>query len=182
METQKANSFVDYLLIAPPHIEHAPFRKSVIFVFSHDKNGAMGLVLNRLLDRITLNSFFQETSLEGVTLLPIYEGGPEESERSFILYTQPQKEYEDQKRLFSVTPTLDFSPPGKIDPPHILLTLGYTSWEPGQLEDELQNDMWLLLKATPEYIFHTPVLEKWSTAIKKLVGQVTCLAPISGHA
>ena len=182
METQKANSLEDYLLIASPHIVDAPFRKSVIFVFSHDRNGTMGLVLNRLLDRITFNSLFQETSLENATLLPIYEGGPEESERSFILHTQPLKEHKEQSRLFGVTPTLDFAPPGKIDPPHIFLTLGYTSWEPGQLEDELQNDMWLLLKATPEYIFHTPVLEKWSTAIKQLVGQATCLAPISGHA
>ena len=184
METQKAKSLVDYLLISPPHIEHAPFRKSVIFIFAHDENGATGLILNRLLDRITLNAFFQEASLEGATLLPIYEGGPEESQRSFILYTQkdPTASHANDAINFCVTPTLDFMPSGKIHPPNVLLTLGYTSWEPRQLEDELQTDMWLLLKATPDYVFKTPVLEKWSLAIKQLVGQATCLVPVSGHA
>ncbi len=188
MKTQRAESLVNYLLISPPHLENTLFPKTVIFMFAHDKEGAMGLVLNRLLDSITLSAFFEEDTDDESTMLPVYEGGSEESERSFVLHMQKQDRTAQESnaatsgQTFHVTPTIDFHPHNNINAPHVLLTLGYTSWEPGQLEDEIQSNQWLLLEATPEFVFSVPAREKWDHAIQRLGIQPPCFASMGGHA
>jgi putative AlgH/UPF0301 family transcriptional regulator len=50
----------------------------------------------------------------------------------------------------------------------VLVTLGYSGWGAGQLEDELGRNGWLTVPADPAIIFDTPVDERYMKALALL--------------
>ena len=44
--------------------------------------------------------------------------------------------------------------------------LGYAGWEPGQLEDEIKDNGWLVADATPKIVFELDSSAKWTAALK----------------
>lgn len=173
------NLLTGHILLSSPHIEEDAYEQSVIFLFDHSDQGTQGLQLNRLLDHMTLDLEFSDNTSERETL-PIYDGGPEEAERSFILHEDALSTSLEQ---FRVSATLDFQPSqvetfGK----NILLTLGYTFWEENQLEQEISQHKWLLLKASAPYLFSVPHFEKWNQGLNILGLAPPYLSAVSGNA
>ena len=80
------------LLVATPVIDTGAFAKSVIYMFSHSADGAMGLIINKPTD-ITLKGLFDKVDLslrrEDLTKEPVFQGGPVQTERGFVLH-EPQ--------------------------------------------------------------------------------------------
>jgi putative transcriptional regulator len=50
----------------------------------------------------------------------------------------------------------------------MLFALGYAGWEPGQLEEELRQNVWLVVSPDTDLVFEVPASEKWLMAIRKL--------------
>jgi putative transcriptional regulator len=67
-------------------------------------------------------------------------------------------------------------------PPELLVTLGYAGWGPGQLEQELAQNAWLTVPASPDLIFSTPVAQRFDQAIKLLGFDPAFLSASAGHA
>jgi len=87
-------------LVATPVINAGPFQKSVIYVFNHSTDGAMGLIINQPIEMIDTAAL-----IEGITMpknmsapkLPVYFGGPVERARGFVIHST------DYYRDFSLT-------------------------------------------------------------------------------
>ena len=110
-------------------------------------------------------------------------GGPVDNSRGFLLHSSEFKQdntiyiHDD----FSVTGTLDALEDvaqGK-GPDKALFILGYAGWTPGQLEQELQQNAWLVLDPDPSLVFHGNTDEKWDLAVGRLGIDP---AMLSGHA
>ena len=68
-------------LISMPHVNDPIFKKSLIYICSHDKDGAMGLIVNKPISDLELqqeaDSILKETQLHQINPKPnIYFGGP----------------------------------------------------------------------------------------------------------
>jgi putative transcriptional regulator len=69
-----------------------------------------------------------------------------------------------------------------LGPKKSLVALGYAGWESGQLEQEIQENSWLVVEADDDLLFDTPIHSKWQSAVNKLGVDVWQLTPEAGHA
>jgi putative transcriptional regulator len=67
-------------------------------------------------------------------------------------------------------------------PKRILITLGYSGWSAGQLEDELSRNGWLTVDADPAVIFDTPIEQRYERALSLLGFDPRMLSQEAGHA
>jgi len=178
------------LLIAMPQMLDPRFARSVVYVCAHSENeGAMGLVVNKLFEALTMDELFTHLKLDPGPLgrsRPVCFGGPVEPGRGFVLHTA---DYREEATLvvtdgLAVTATLDILRAiGRGDGPrHSLLALGYAGWAPGQLDAEMQANGWLSVGADAELIFASDFEAKWQRALGKLGVDLTLLSTEAGHA
>ena len=59
-EGKHYNSVKDFFLIATKKIKDSRFEKTVILMLEHDKEGALGIVINKPLGKITLGSLIKK--------------------------------------------------------------------------------------------------------------------------
>ncbi|HEV8315731.1 MAG TPA: YqgE/AlgH family protein, partial [Burkholderiaceae bacterium] len=67
-------------------------------------------------------------------------------------------------------------------PKKLLVTLGYSGWSAGQLEEEISRNGWLTVGAQPEIIFDTPVELRYERALSLLGIDPRMLSQEAGHA
>ena len=181
-----------------PGLEDETFAKSVVYLCEHSERGALGLVINKPSD-INLQSLLQKVDLDlrrqDLTDTPVFQGGPVQTERGFVLHDAMQADSEKPEDSgYSST----LSIPGGLEmttskdvlealstgagPRRVLVTLGYASWGEGQLESELAENTWLTVGADPSVIFDTPIGQRWDRALGLLGLQAWMLSPDAGHA
>ena len=177
------------LLIAMPQMQDARFHKSVLYICAHTSDGAMGLVINKVLDSLTLPELMEHLEVPTETEMPpekIHFGGPVETARGFVLHSA---DYTDEGTLIvgdglALTATLDILRAiGRGDGPRQrFFALGYAGWGPGQLENEIQGNGWLHCDADPELVFGGDVDEKYARALRKIGIDPGMLSNDAGHA
>ena len=183
-------SLTGQLLIAMPQMLDPRFARSVVYVCAHSENeGAMGLVVNKLFEALTMDELFTYLKLDPGPLgrsRPVCFGGPVEPGRGFVLHTA---DYREEATLvvtdgLAVTATLDILRAiGRGDGPrHSLLALGYAGWAPGQLDAEMQANGWLSAPADADLVFDPDFEGKWQRALGKLGIDLTLLSTEAGHA
>ena len=67
-------------------------------------------------------------------------------------------------------------------PERCVLALGYAGWESGQLEQEMLDNSWLNVPATPQIVFDTPFADRWKQAAQAIGIDISRLSPEAGHA
>ncbi|RYX94327.1 MAG: YqgE/AlgH family protein [Comamonadaceae bacterium] len=183
-----------HFLIAMPRLEDESFAGSVIYMCEHSERGALGLVINKPSD-ISLKNLFDKVELplrrEDLTDAPVFQGGPVQTERGFVLHESMMPGSES---VYASTMTI----PGGLEmttskdvlealstgagPKRIFVSLGYSAWSEGQLESEISDNSWLTVAADPALIFDTPVVERYDRALLLLGLQSWNLSPEAGHA
>ncbi len=176
-------------LIAMPQMSDPRFTRTVIYMVAHSEDGAMGLVVNRLLESITFPDLLEQLGLatSGATReIRIHFGGPVEPGRGFVLHSADY--YQDATLqvddLISLTATIDIlrDIAGGEGPRRCLLALGYSGWGPGQLEHEIQNNGWLNAMVDEELVFGPDLNHKWEQAAAKIGVDPFKLSGDAGHA
>jgi putative transcriptional regulator len=176
------------LLIAMPTMMDPRFQRTVIFMCAHDERGAMGLVLNRLIEALTFPELLKQLGIDNAETeeRPIHFGGPVDMGRGFVLHSDDynQDGTVPVKPGYSVTATVDIlHAMAKGDgPQNCLLALGYAGWGPGQLDDEIQANGWLHAPADPKLVFDPDLESKWERAMAKIGVDLTVLSGEAGHA
>jgi putative transcriptional regulator len=177
------------LLIAMPTLRDPNFARGVAFLCQHGEDGAMGLMVNRLSEyRLgdVLAQMNMHSDLVDVVDAPVLIGGPVQPERGFVLHS-PGGDWESSFHIsehIAVTTSRDILiaiAAGK-GPRHAVVTLGYSGWSPGQLEQELYENHWLTAPANERVLFETPLEERWEAAAGLVGVNLFQLASYAGHA
>jgi putative transcriptional regulator len=177
------------LLVAMPQMLDERFAKSVIYLCAHTEDGAMGLVVNKLLENIDFPDLLDQLDLSpapGGDDIRVHFGGPVESGRGFVLHTSDYVQDEtmvidDQIAMTATTDILRDIAEGD-GPRNSLLALGYAGWGPGQLDTEIQANGWLSVAADDTLVFGTDPDTIWKGALAKMGIDVSMLSGDAGHA
>ena len=191
MSTDRIN-LTNQFLMAMPGMADDSFSGAVVYLCEHTENGAIGLVINKPI-AITLRNLFEKVELklesEQLAEQPIYYGGPVQTERGFVLHEAlpHQPPYNSMLRIpggLAMTTSKDVleALAAGVGPKRLQMTLGYSGWAAGQLEDELSRNGWLTVEAKPEIIFDTPIELRYERAVALLGFDPRMLSQDAGHA
>lgn len=193
-----STNLTNHFLIAMPGLQDALFSRSVVFLCEHSERGALGLVINKPCE-ISLKGLFDKVELPlqrpDLADVPVFYGGPVQTERGFVLHEATfAKADQPAEPVYSSTMVI----PGGLEmttsrdvleaiatgsgPRKILVSLGYSAWGEGQLEQELIENSWLTVEADARLIFDTPVEQRYEQALQLLGLQAWMLVPDAGHA
>jgi len=186
-------NFTHHFLIAMPGLQDAMFSKSVIYMCEHSERGALGLVINKPSD-INLKKLFDKVELplhrQDLTLAPVFQGGPVQTERGFVLHESVMPGNESvYASTMTIRGGLEMTTSKDVlealstgyGPRRVFISLGYSSWAQGQLESEISDNSWLTVAADPAVIFDTPVEQRYAKALMLLGLESWMLSPEAGH-
>lgn len=165
-------SLAGTLLLAHPVLRDATFRRTAILMSSHDEQGAMGVVLNRPLNK-RLGELGGDFAFGPLANVPVFDGGPVEKRQLIICAWRPQPsddgedDGETLQLLFGLDPARAAELAGQ-EGVQLRAFLGYAGWSGGQLEGELERDTWVVADLEPEVVKHRPDESLWRRILGNL--------------
>lgn len=188
--TDETLSLTGKLLIAMPGMGDQRFEHSVVFLSAHSEEGAMGLIVNKRANGISLSDVLEQisdTPLPPKSTLDVHFGGPVETGRGFVLHSD---EYRSAMQTlvvpggFALTATQDVLEDiaKGAGPAQAMLMLGYAGWGPGQLEGEIKQNGWLTTEASFDVVFESADGDKWGAALATLGIDPLVLSAAAGRA
>ena len=132
------------------------FERTLVLLWHHDEEGAVGVVINRPVQDHTLNDVL---SIEGLDLSDFPSGhlswgGPVETDRGTEV-TSGEFSGSDVwlvGRGITVTRSNEALTALLQQRAPLVLCLGYAGWGPGQLDQEIETGGWLFADIDPELI------------------------------
>ena len=169
------DSVKDFFLIATEKVKDPRFEKTVILMLEHDEKGALGIVINKPLGKITLGSLISTVDDPVINKkklydvkIPIYWGGPVDNNTILILHLNDYKN-ETTKKYNNLSISSDLKTLVKIvekkGPKKSLVILGLSAWNVGQLDGEIEMGRWTLSETSIDLIFDIENKKKWLEAI-----------------
>jgi putative transcriptional regulator len=186
-------NLTNQFLIAMPGMGGDTFAGTVIYLCEHTENGALGLVINKPID-IKLRNLFEKVELSldrgDIADSPVFFGGPVQTERGFVLHERLDEEGGHYSSSLKIPGGLEMTTSKDVlealshgaGPKRILVTLGYSGWGAGQLEDEMGRNNWINVGAETEIIFDTPIAQRYDKALSLLGIDARMLSASAGHA
>lgn len=177
------------LLVAMPNMQDPRFSRSVVYLCAHTADGAMGLIVNKLIDSLSFPDLLRQLGIEPVepsNQIHVHFGGPVEAARGFVLHSTDYVHdatmvVDDQFALTATIDVLKAIAKGS-GPRRSLLALGYAGWAPGQLDQEIQSNGWLIAPADADLVFDAETTKVWQRVISRLGIDVGKLSSTAGHA
>lgn len=186
-------NLTNQFLIAMPGMGDGHFAGTVVYMCEHNDKGALGLVINRPID-IDLRKLFDKVDLsldrDDLASTPVYFGGPVQTERGFVLHERLDDEGGHYSSTLKIPGGLEMTTSRDVlealsngaGPRKVFITLGYSGWSAGQVEDEISRNGWLTVNAEPGVIFDTPVEQRYDKALALLGVDRNFLMGEAGHA
>jgi putative transcriptional regulator len=168
-------SFSGQLLIASPELRD-PFDHAVVMVAQHDRNGALGIVINRPIARRPIAAVLSALGADAADVkddvkdnVLIFLGGPVSPNIAFALHSA---DYHGQHTL-DIDGRVAFSDAAEVlheigvgqGPKQSLIAFGYAGWGPQQLDDEIARGAWVAAPEDPALVFDTDRTKVWSDAM-----------------
>ena len=158
------------ILISSPSMNDDPyFGKAVVFIVEHNEKGSLGFVLNKLFGR----KFNDLAEFKHSKPFPLYAGGPVERDSLFLLH----KKLDVIVNSLPVTGQVGMGGDFKqvvalmddkiITEDDVKLFIGYSGWDYGQLEAEINEGSWLVVDAPPQTIFSTRTAFLWEELFER---------------
>jgi putative transcriptional regulator len=177
------------LLIAMPQMRDDRFTRSVVYVCAHTSDGAMGLIINKIVESVSFPELLDQLNIDtGATSkeIRVHFGGPVETGRGFVLhssdYVQDATLVIDEDVALTATVDILKSIADGDGPDKSILALGYAGWAPGQLDQEIQANGWLSVPADNNLVFGLDPDTKWEKAMGKIGIDFNMLSGDAGHA
>jgi len=166
------------LLISSPAISDNRFYKSVILITNHNKNGATGVVLNKIsahkFSHIikSINTNIDENSTDlGEQNISIVLGGPVNANSLYIIHSNDYHRADTQKITDSIYMTNHSSIiediAKKSGAQNSIISIGCATWTANQLEYELLGNIWFITEAEKSSIFEIPTIKLYDELFKK---------------
>ncbi len=177
------------LLVAMPQMQDPRFMRTVIYMCAHSTEGAMGLVVNKLVENVSFPDLLEQLNIQTGPVeneIFVHFGGPVETGRGFVLHSS---DYVQDATLVidehvGLTATVDIlkSIAEGSGPDRSLLALGYAGWGAGQLDEEIQANGWLTVAPDVPLVFDGDLDGKWERAMAKMGIDFSKLSGDAGHA
>ena len=170
-------SFEGKILIASPKIRDRFFEKSLIYIFMHDKNGVLGIILNYEIGMISNHELLRSCNKNIKNTkhhkLPIMFGGPVDADKIIALSVKNKGTAYSGHLYTTVLHTnihnfiknIIIKQDGRA---RFLLVRGISAWSTHQLESEIDGNSWFIIHPTIDLIFSNKIQNKWDFAIKSL--------------
>lgn len=145
------------LIISEPFLQGNYFNRSTVLLVEHNDEGAVGFILNKPVD-FPINEFLDEfPAFDG----SVYIGGPVSTNVVYFIHTLKDLlpgsihvkdnlywggDIEQLKGLINA---------GIVDQTQIRFFLGYSGWSKGQLEQEIEDQSWLVADANVNVIMNS---------------------------
>ncbi len=177
------------LLVAMPQMRDPRFMRTVIYMCAHSTDGAVGLVVNKLVDNVSFRDLLEHLNIQTRPVeneIFVHFGGPVETGRGFVLHSSDY--VQDATRLIDehigLTASVDIlkSIAEGNGPDRSLLALGYAGWGAGQLDEEIQANGWLSVAPDVPLVFDGDLDGKWERAMGKMGIDFSKLSGDAGHA
>lgn len=205
-DLSNGDNLTGQMLIAMPGMLDDMFNGTAVLMCTHSAEGAMGLIINRVAEGVGFEELVQNLDLLdedddgdhaqtsealGGTFdpqpCPMHIGGPVEPNRGFVLHTPDYFVRDNTVEIIPgvcMTATVDILRvlATRKGPREAVLMLGYSAWDAGQLEAEIQRNGWLHTPATDTLVFHTGVEQRYGAAMAHLGIDPSFLVATSGRA
>lgn len=154
------------LLIAHPSLLDPNFRRSIIYISTHDaEEGCFGLIINRNTEK-TVADFLAVKDIEALENVPVFFGGPVSNDQ----LTFASFEWDAAEKDIICRTHLAIGEAREIageDPTLLRAFLGYAGWSKGQLETELAQKAWLVQKPDRDILDIVKCQEMWQTIMRE---------------
>lgn len=182
-----------HFLIAMPGLQDPLFKRSVVYICEYNDEGAMGIIINKPLENLQVAGVLEKLKIKPEPLdpalrldKPVFIGGPLAEDRGFILHTPPDVfassiRISDNTLITTSRDVLETLGTRK-QPSDVIVALGYALWEPGQLEEELLENVWLTAPADLNILFKVPIARRWCEAAKLIGIDILTMPADAGHA
>ena len=171
---ERGESLRGQFLVAESKLTGPNFGESVVLMIRHDRNGAIGLIVNKPMGEMPLDLLRRGQGLPGGDRnkrMRVHFGGPVEPGVTHVLH---DADFAADGTLV-VGPRVHMSKLAAVlaalaegrGPKRYLITIGYAGWGPGQLEGELARQDWRVVPADVGLLFSTDDREKWRRALEE---------------
>jgi putative transcriptional regulator len=176
-------------LIAMPAMTDSNFAQTVTFIWEHNADGALGIIINRPL-QMRLYDVFEQLKMPTAPGVyghqQVLQGGPVQTDRGFVVH-EAGGHWEHTRQVsprLQVTTSPDFlnAMARGSGPDTALVALGYAGWSAGQLENELAQNAWLTVPCDERILFDTPYEHRWRAAGRLLGIDLATISDQVGHA
>lgn len=158
------------ILISEPFLYDYYFKRSVVLLAEHNKNGSFGVIINK-----PLNLRFDEVVKDFPDFdAPVFLGGPVSTNSLFFIHTLGDAidnsmpileglywggDLEQVKTMIQL---------GQLNEHNIRFFIGYSGWSPRQLDGELKRDSWAVTTIDADMIMNANPEELWKLALRTL--------------
>jgi len=170
------DSSKDFFLVSTKKTGDLRFINTVIIILEHDKDGALGIVINKPLGKFKLGDLISNTKDKKINKkelydvnIPIYWGGPLDNDKILILHSNDYKN--NTTKIFKqisiskgYKTLIDIAE--KKGPKDNIVILGVAAWNANQLDGEIEMEKWTISEINTDLIFNTDNNSKWSKAFK----------------
>jgi putative transcriptional regulator len=163
------------LLLSEPYLADPNFERTTVLLTEHNDAGTVGFILNKPSDS-RVGEIMED--LKGLDSR-IFIGGPVEQDTLHYIH-----------RIATLDDAIEIQPGlfwggnfdqliSMVDTHQVLITdikffLGYSGWSPGQLDEELKIESWIVSDLTSEQlVFETDPEQMWKQAMRDLGGRFT---------
>ncbi|MSR10680.1 MAG: YqgE/AlgH family protein [Gammaproteobacteria bacterium] len=186
----KSTYLENHFLIAMPQMQDPYFADTVTYLWKHNADGALGIVINKPL-QACIADIFEELEIVCSIKENIFRqrqvlaGGPVERDKGFILHDSGLS----WESSIAVTENVTICTSKSIlqdiaagaGPQNYLVALGCAGWDAGQLEREISDNAWLTAPARADVIFSTDHSSKRRAASAILGIDLNKISTAAGH-
>ncbi|TWI77208.1 putative transcriptional regulator [Desulfobotulus alkaliphilus] len=169
------NPFAGQSLVAMPKLDDPWFTRAVVCMAIHDAGGSFGIVVNNPVEGVSEADVMRSIGIfpkGGRGFSPVFCGGPVREDGLFILHGPPF----DWKSCLPITSSIALSFSRDIvealaegeGPQQYRMMLGCSGWSPGQLENEICENVWLVHPVSAETLLSLPVERCWDRVLAEM--------------
>lgn len=158
------------VLISEPFLDDPYFKRTTVLLAEHNEEGTIGFILNKELDVSLKDAIQGFPAFNG----PLGFGGPVCKDQLFYLHTLGDTiggSMEIKKGLYwggDFDTVKSLIKDEKISPAQIRFFIGYSGWNPGQLEDEISKKSWIVCESKIQSVMKESGSQLWTELLKSL--------------
>lgn len=166
------------ILIAHPFLKDPNFSRSVVLLCEHRDEGSFGFIFNKVFSK-TLDELISSSVTDN---MPVYFGGPVQLDTVHFLHNVPdliEGGMRVREGLYwggDFERAIEVLNMGLVDRSRIKFFIGYSGWDSGQLDNEMEQHSWIVSEVSDQLFFDQTETEIWPTSLRKMGKEFAVMA------